>query len=158
MKTVIGGIPTVLRFTVPGEPVPKGRARHRIVFPKQGKPFVQEYTPPETKAYEERFRLLAKVAVNQAKWTVHPDDRFSVVIRVYRTHEGKGGDLDNVIKSALDSMNHSGVWLDDRYVRGIGAALCDPDPARPRVEVEVRRFKRTPKPKRSKSARAGVAT
>lgn len=138
-RTLAAVAPERLRFVVPGEPVPKGRARHRIVFPKVGKPFVQEYTPPETKAYEDKVKLLARVAVNQARWSVGPKDRFSVVVRVVRTYEGKGGDLDNVLKACLDGMNKV-VYPDDRYIRGLGAAFGRPDPAKPRVEIEVRRY------------------
>lgn len=130
--------PTVLKFVVPGEPVPKGRARFRIVTSRGGKPFGQEYTPAETRAYEERVKLLAQVAVNQAGWSWDDEDRFAVLIRVFRTHWEKGGDIDNYGKAALDGMNGT-VFPDDRYVRGFACSLMDPDPTSPRVEVEVRR-------------------
>lgn len=129
----------VLRFVVPGEPVPKGRARTRVVTTRGGKAFASHYTPGETKAYEERVALLCRVAVAGARWAWTKADRFALVVQVYRAHEGKGGDLDNYVKAISDAIN--GVAFgDDRYVRGIGAALQEPDPARPRVEVEVRKF------------------
>lgn len=128
----------VLRFTVEGEPVPKGRARTRVVTPRNGKAFASFYTPGETRAYEERVALLARVAVAGARWTWTKADRFSVIVRVYRTHEGKGGDLDNYLKAIADAINGI-AFSDDRYVRGIGAAFGEPTPARPRVEVEVRK-------------------
>jgi Holliday junction resolvase RusA-like endonuclease len=132
--------PTVLRIVVPGEPVPKGRARYRIVRPKAGgAPFVQEYTPPETRAYEAKVKLLTQVAVNQSGWSWAKDDRFSLVVRIVRSHWDAGGDASNVLKAVEDGMN--GVaYKDDRYVRGIGVAITDPDPKKPRVEIEVRRF------------------
>ena len=55
------------------------------------------------------------------------------------TDEGKGGDLDNVVKAVSDGINGI-AFDDDRYIRGIGAAFGDPDPARPRLEVEVRKL------------------
>jgi crossover junction endodeoxyribonuclease RusA len=128
----------VLRFVVEGEPVPKGRARTRVVTPKGGKAFASHYTPPETKAYEERVALLCRVAVAGARWAWTDKDRFTLLVQVFRTHEGKGGDLDNYVKAISDAIN--GVAFgDDRYIRGIGASLQPPDPKRPRVVVEVRR-------------------
>jgi crossover junction endodeoxyribonuclease RusA len=129
----------VLRFVVDGEPVPKGRARTRVVTPKGGKAFASHYTPPETKAYEERVALLCRVAAAGVRWAWTKADRFALVVQVFRSHEGKGGDLDNYVKAISDAIN--GVAFgDDRYIRGIGASLQTPDPARPRVEVEVRRL------------------
>ena len=46
-------VPEHIFITVPGEPVPKGRARGRIVKPRHGKPFIVYYTPAETQKYEE---------------------------------------------------------------------------------------------------------
>lgn len=134
------GTPTVLRLVIPGDPVGKERAR---VFRKQnpnGTVITRAVTPEKTRAYEEKIRTLAQIAVNQARWSWAKDDRFSVVMKIYRSHWDAGADLDNVIKT-IDGLTGI-VWKDDRYVRGIGAAFQDPDPKNPRVEVEVRRFKK----------------
>lgn len=128
----------VLRFVVEGEPVPKGRARTRIVTPRNGKSFATHYTPGDTKAYEQKVALLARVAVAGARWTWTERDRFDVVLRVFRTHEGKGGDADNYFKSAADGMNRI-VFSDDARVRGIGVSLAQ-DAVRPRLEVTVRKY------------------
>lgn len=133
------GVPTVLRFVVPGEPVAKERPRGLARRTKEGKSFVRMVTPAKTREYEERFRLCAQAAVAGARWMWSAKDRFHVVLRVYRTHDGLGGDLDNVIKACGDAGNGI-LWSDDRYVRGIGAMLYQ-DAARPRVEVEVRRVR-----------------
>jgi Holliday junction resolvase RusA-like endonuclease len=130
--------PSILRFTVPGEPVPKGRPRFRIVQPRGGKAFVQEYTPAETRAYEDKVRLVTKVAINQSGWAPEDDDRFTVLVRIFRSHWDKGGDADNVLKGLLDGMNKL-AFRDDRYVRSVACALQRPDKQNPRVEVEVRR-------------------
>jgi Holliday junction resolvase RusA-like endonuclease len=61
-------------------------------------------------------------------------------MRIWRTHEGRGSDLDNVIK-ICDALNGV-VWGDDRYMRGIGAAFQDPDAKNPRIEIVIRRFRK----------------
>lgn len=129
----------VLRFVVPGEPIPKGRARSRVVRPKSGKAFVQHYTPGETTAYEDRVGLLCRVAVARARWLFTAKDRFAIAIRVFRTHEGAGGDLDNYVKTISDAIN--GVAFgDDRYIRSLSASLSH-DRERPRVEIVIRRMR-----------------
>jgi Holliday junction resolvase RusA-like endonuclease len=133
--------PASVRFVVEGEPVPKGRARSAVQHASGGKVFVRHYTPAETEAYEERVRVVAQCAVAQAGWWTAKADRFSVLVRVFRRYEGKGGDLDNYVKSAIDAMIRGVVLPDDRYVRGIGASLFE-DAARPRLEVEVRKIAR----------------
>jgi len=137
----MGDVPTVLRFTVPGEPVAKERPRAIARVSRAGgkvTAFARMVTPPKTREYEERFRLIAQAAVSAARWMWSAKDRFHVVLKVYRTHDGLGGDLDNVIKACGDAGNGV-LWKDDRYVRGIGAMLYQ-DAHRPRVEVEVRRI------------------
>lgn len=132
---------TVLRFVVPGEPVGKERAR---VFRKEsadGRVITRAVTPEKTRAYEEKVRTVAQIAVNQSRWAWSKDDRFNVVLKIFRTHVDAGPDVDNVIKVCADSLNGI-AWKDDRYVWGIGAALQPRDPENPRVEVEVRRFKK----------------
>ncbi len=128
-----------LRFVVPGEAVPKARARHRVIVPRSGKPFAQEYTPAKTRAYEDRVRLVCQAAVSREGWAWTEKDRFSVTMRVFRTHESKGGDLDNYVKSITDGMIRI-AYPNDHRIRGIGAALADPDRESPRVEVCVRKI------------------
>ena len=128
-----------LRFTIPGEPVPKGRARTRVVTTKAGKSFATHYTPADTKAYEQKVALLCQAAVAAHRWLWSPKDRFAVTVHVFRTHEGKGGDLDNYSKACLDAIN--GVaFPDDRYVRELTATL-EQDAEQPRVEVVVIRIR-----------------
>ncbi len=132
--------PLVLRFVVDGVPRPKGRPRFTVMKRASGAAFVRTYTPAETEAYEKTVRTRAQIAVNQAAWGWNTRDRFNVILKVFRPHFDRGGDLDNVLKIVLDACN--GVtWKDDRYVRGIGCAFGGPDAERPRVEVEVRRFR-----------------
>lgn len=128
-----------LSFICEGEPVPKGRARSRVVRTKSGKQFVQHYTPKETASFEQRGRIICQLAVNSARWTWSDDDRFAVTIAVYRTHEGKGGDVDNYGKSCSDFMNGI-AFSDDRYVREMHITLAQ-DKANPRLEVTVTRIR-----------------
>jgi Holliday junction resolvase RusA-like endonuclease len=128
-----------LAFVVAGEPVPKGRARTRVMTTKAGKSFAHHFTPAETRAFEERVALMCQAAVARVRWGWGPKDRFAVSIHVFRTHEGKGGDADNYLKACLDAVNGI-AFADDRYVRKLEALLAQ-DPERPRVEVEIRRMR-----------------
>jgi Holliday junction resolvase RusA-like endonuclease len=131
--------PEVLRFVVPGEPVGKMRARTFVRMRRDGKPFATTTTPEKTRSYEAKVRTLCAIAVNQARWLTSKSDRFAIRLRVFRTHEGAGADLDNVIKSVADAIQGPGLAMpDDRYVRRISAALLK-DASNPRVEVEILR-------------------
>ena len=124
---------TRLRVEIPGEPVAKGRPRTRVV--PGAKPFARIYTPSETIAYEKHVRTLAQLAVNQQRWAPPKNARFRLLITVYRTHEGRGGDADNYAKGISDALN--GVaFEDDRYVRDL-AVMLRQDAERPRVGGEV---------------------
>jgi Holliday junction resolvase RusA-like endonuclease len=128
----VGGVGmSVLRFVIPGEPVAKGRARSRVV----GR-FARHYTPAETRRYETKAATACQEAASEARWQPSPKARFALCVTVYRTHDGKGGDLDNYVKAVSDAINGI-AFPDDRYVRTIVAALAQ-DRERPRVEVEVR--------------------
>lgn len=124
-----------LSFVVLGEPVPKGRAKSRTVVKGDGKSFVAHYTPEETRAYEKKVKETCRYAANLMRWTWKKADRFRVVVGVYRTHEGAGGDADNYGKAALDAINKV-AFLDDRYVRDFGVRLRQ-DALRPRLEITV---------------------
>lgn len=127
---------TALRFTVPGEPIAKGRARARAVKTPT-RTFVQHYTPKATRAYEEQVALIARNAAAAMHWRFGKDARFGIALRVCRTHEGSGGDADNYLKAIADGLNRAGnVWPDDRRVRHIRFAL-EHDAERPRVDVAV---------------------
>lgn len=129
-----------LRIMVPGEPVAWERVGDRIITPAGKKPIVTHYTPKQTAAYEKHVRTIAKLEANRTRWTLPHQDakkkpRYRLIVRVFRTYEGKGGDLDNYLKSIKDGLNKV-AWLDDRYVREIGAVLRQ-DKVRPRVEIVV---------------------
>jgi Holliday junction resolvase RusA-like endonuclease len=129
--------PTVLRFVVPGEPVGKERARVFSKVNATGTVVTRAVTPEKTRSYESKVKLLAQIAVNQAKWAWSSEDAFTVILRIRHTHRKRHPDATNVFKAIEDGCN--GVtWRDDVGVLD-GAFSMRRDAVNPRVEVEIRR-------------------
>ena len=76
-----------VRFTITGAALPKERVRARIVTPKGKRPFVQLYTPKETRAYEERIQKLARRAWGDAEPSLRPIELQAVSYTHLRAHE-----------------------------------------------------------------------
>lgn len=115
----------VYSFTVPGEPVAKGRAR---AFVRAGR--VAHYTPSKTANYESRVATFAKQAMAGAEpfsgaVALSVVARFSIPASWSKKrrqaamdgleHVTKRPDLDNVLKAIKDGMNGI-AWLDDSQV------------------------------------------
>lgn len=132
----------IVRFTIPGEPVAKGRARS---FVRNG--HVAHYTPEKTARYEN----LVKLAAQQAMQGRAPaDGALRLMVRAFFTIPAswsnkrraaaigmpvtKRPDLDNVIKAIKDGCNGV-IWADDCQCTELHASKAFSD--RPRVEVEV---------------------
>ena len=132
-----------ITFTIPGEPVAKGRAK----FARRGN-FVTTYTPEKTARYEN----LVKLAAGQAMGQLAPIEcAVSIVVRAYfpipkswslkkqraaalgEVMHTKRPDLDNVVKAVKDGSNEV-VWKDDSQVVQV---LASKSYGNPRVEVEV---------------------
>lgn len=128
----------ILSFVVPGEPVAWARAGSTTAI-INGKPVTRRFTPKAMSGFEDRVAFFAGIAVRQSKWSWVAADRFAVAIRIYRTHEGRGGDLDNYAKGVNDALN--GVaFADDRYIRELSVVLAQ-DAKRPRTEVDVTKIR-----------------
>lgn len=115
----------VYSFTVPGDPVAKGRAR---AFVRGGR--VAHYTPAKTENYEARVAVFAKQAMVGAKpfsgaVALSVIARFSIPASWSKKrrqaaldgleHVTKRPDLDNVVKAIKDGMNGI-AWADDCQV------------------------------------------
>lgn len=108
-------------FSIPGPPVPKGRAR--VV---RGHAF----TPKKTRDAEER--------IGQHFFVKYPHMqpatcRLRVVARFYI--KGTRGDGDNFLKCLLDAGNKR-IWADDKLVDEITVSVIRSS-AEPRTSVEV---------------------
>lgn len=136
----------VIAFTIPGDPVAKGRAK----FARRGN-FVTTYTPEKTARYENLVKLAAGQAMASASsgliegavsltvraffsipqsWSLKKQ-RAAALDEVMHT---KRPDLDNVVKAVKDGSNKV-VWKDDSQVVDLHASKRY---GNPRVEVEVR--------------------
>ena len=120
----------VLTFVVPGVPVAKGRPR----MTRRGR----VYTPAKTVAYERTVAVAAQVAksavadglmfpgpVQVTIWcrfaTPLSWSRKKTAAMLHQPHT-QLPDLDNLVKSVLDGMNHThNIWTDDRQVAAVTA-------------------------------------
>jgi Holliday junction resolvase RusA-like endonuclease len=134
-----------ITFTVPGEPVAKGRAK----FARRGA-FVTTYTPEKTVRYENLVRLAAQEAMRGA----NPFDRpVELTVAIFlpipqswskkkqeKARTGLVGatkkpDADNVLKALKDGMNGV-VYVDDARITDV--ILKKRYALSPRVEVHAR--------------------
>lgn len=97
----------VARFTIPGEPVSKSRAR----FTGRGSK-TRAYTPEKTKHAEQ----VMAGAFRQASpdWLPNAERAFSVVVAFYHGTMQRR-DVDNMLKLVLDGLNEV-AWADDTQV------------------------------------------
>lgn len=99
---------------VPGKPVPMGRPR----FSSWGSS-ARPQTPKKTAAFVSRVHGYAMAAASSSGWRPRGDDWIALVIEVSPQRNASGsdpapgarGDLDNLVKSALDGLN--GIAYDD---------------------------------------------
>ena len=125
----------VARFTIPGEPVSKARAR----FTKSG----HSYTPEKTKEGEQRVALAFRAKV---KGTPRDNEiAYRVEARFYNGTRQRR-DVDNMVKLILDGLNGI-AWLDDNQVTQIAARKSYVTKAAARTEVSVFEVGRLESPK-----------
>lgn len=124
---VVGGV-AVIRFFVPGKPVPK--ARPRFGKDKYGRP--RTYTPEATVTWEQQVAWEARSAVNRLSTASGPEVRLPFEQRVLSdltfflpkpksypksmTAVTKKPDLDNLSKAVLDGLSKGGIIKDDNIV------------------------------------------
>jgi Holliday junction resolvase RusA-like endonuclease len=120
----------MLKFVVPGPPVPKGRPRFG-----NGRAF----TPKKTRDYEEHVRSQAAFAMGgcgplrKPRW-LKTDQPVAMMLRIFWP-DARRRDIDNNIKCILDSANGL-VFDDDSQVSELHVSSAI-DRSNPRVEVEV---------------------
>lgn len=134
-----------IKFTVPGQPVGKGRAKAA----RRGK-FVTFYTPEKTASYESLVAYAGNIAMNGRQLITGPvsvelDIRLQIPAswsKKKREQAAKGliyatkkPDADNVEKAVFDGMN-SVVWADDAQV--VKVIKCKRYAETPGVVVIVR--------------------
>ena len=142
----------MIKFTVPGIPVPKGRPRARIVTPFKKKPFIVFYTPKETEDYENWVKLNARKAMEgrpaiagscEATIRVYvpvPESWSKKKVGMCLTGELKPPskpDLDNYVKVGCDGINGI-VFTDDALLWRINAEKHYSD--NPRMEFEITEY------------------
>jgi len=122
----------MIKFTVPGRPVPKLRHRVRLYGG-----LIQSYTPKQVREYEERVGWCAKAA------GAHPfPGPVAVRVRIYLARGRPEGDTDNYLKSILDGLNGI-AWEDDDQVEIILARKVVGVPRdKQRAEVAIREIKK----------------
>lgn len=132
----------MIRFTVPGEPVAKGRARACI---RGG--HVAHYTPDKTARYENLVKLAAQLAMvgrppldGAVTLTIHAVMTIPASWSAKRRAAAMGQpvtkrpDLDNLVKAIKDGANKV-LWWDDSQVVALQATKRYGEV--PRVDVFV---------------------
>lgn len=126
----------VIKFTVPGAPVPWARARSKGA---------QRFTPPEVRA----FKQVVRWAVTRAGWHSRRKPlKVAVIVEVQFFFKKKRAkkqvevkatrpDLDNLVKCVLDALNGL-IFEDDGQVVGITAdKYWAPKDDEPRTAVRI---------------------
>ncbi len=125
----------MFQAVLPLEPLARPRQRHRIVFPKDGRPpYVQSYTPSDSdyEAWCENARLVFQSVRRGAPGLSGPLGLKAVLLfpmplgehrktpRGRRWHTAKP-DIDNVLKAVLDTMVAAGWMADDARLSQVEA-------------------------------------
>lgn len=133
-----------------GDPIPKGRPRFRAITAKNGRSFVNAYTPAKTRAYETALAQQAKLAMRGRKPL---DGPLKVTVTAFlavppswsnkKRDAALAGilrpisrpDADNYGKTAWDALN-SIVWLDDSQIVNAHIIKLYAESAALRIEVQ----------------------
>lgn len=72
------------------------------------------------------YRVEVEKLTNQYKYFFDPDDSISMHIEAYPPDKRRR-DLDNVLKSLLDSLQHAEVYNDDSQIDDLHITRCKPN-------------------------------
>ena len=142
--------PEEIRLTVPGKPVPKGRARSRIVTLGDGRQFVNHYTPKETENEEATIRYCAGQVMGGRALMTGP---LEILICAYRPipsswsntkiAKAVAGEIFPIVKpdwdnyaKVQDALNKV-VWGDDAQI--VDAHVYKRYSSRPRLTIIVKK-------------------
>jgi Holliday junction resolvase RusA-like endonuclease len=115
----------VLRMTIPGDPIPKGRPRFA---------HGHAYTPRRTRQAERAIAILARTHLSIGeRWPV--DGPLAITLSF---HCRRASDLDNLIKLVADTLQGV-VYKNDRQIVVLNAARHDASKD-PRTEIAVHRM------------------
>lgn len=143
----------VLAFTVPGDPVGKGRPR----FARVGKG-MRAYTPAATKSYEQAVALLARASLGrrgplQGPLAVRIDAWCPIPASWSRRKHAQAldehlmpttkPDIDNVAKAVLDALNEI-AFADDAQI--VDLTCSKRYGSQPHLEVTVREITQEDEP------------
>lgn len=138
-----------IKIIIPGEPVPKGRHRSRIVYPRHKAAFIHNYPDPQTEKYESMIAKEAAIvmagkglitgalSIVVMAWVLVPQS-WSIKKQV-KAIEGEiipvtRPDADNYLKCCLDAMNGI-VYKDDAQFVDMRVSKRYSD--NPRLEIEI---------------------
>ena len=141
---------TMVFFTIPGDPVGKGRPMHRTYSDNKGNSFVQEYTPKKTRDYEQTvgmeymrqvkgFKFPREAALVMEIWAYKaipkrtPKYKRQMMLDG-RIRPGKKPDISNIIKSIEDGLNDVAYHDDSQIVDQHGLEFYSETP---RVMVRI---------------------
>lgn len=117
-----------IKLIIPGRPVPYVRMTQRGKYVKRN---AQRYM-----AYKDSIKY---IALNQIKGEIATEN-MKVIVKVYlkgkTTPMGNDGDIDNYIKSALDSLNGI-AYKDDRQVVKVYGEKQPCKANEERMEIEI---------------------
>lgn len=134
------------RFTVPSVPVPQPRQRHSIYRDSRGQLRQKNYTPVTHPV--NAFKAMVQIAAAEAGIGSPIDGPvgLSVLFVLPRPQSLKQGprvrhdkrpDMDNLLKSLLDALNHV-AWRDDSRISLLSGGKCYASSTeQPHVEVEI---------------------
>lgn len=122
-----------IRFIVPGQPVPKARAR--VVRKPGQRP--HSFTPARTLWFERSVMAYAMSAIGAGRLPRWGAARVDVLI-LATFADNRRRDIDNVAKSVLDALNGV-IWADDAQVDGL-RIVRSLDRKNPQTEVVITRL------------------